>query len=635
MKNKKIFEILMWLPFVFFIFLASFLVTKFIFIFFLNAAFTPLFIFELTPLFLLPGMNNLQLLFISLPVALIDAYFHTTDRSKHIRYSFIPTWIMISGIGIAIVKQPGSLDYGIRYILFAFLLIATLIDHRILLVMPEKMLERKPILASSMISHEKISPSLRMPYFESEPALQKKPIQTIGIQPERGVFFVGNIFRNITKNIHLPKKIFKSKLYYDTRTLKKHDIGGKMGESVKDNLTPIKETKLSQSVEGKVSKEIDTSTKIRNNLVIGISKDGEIIQFNKECQIITGYTRGEVLRRKIFDLLIPKHSQKQWEKMFDLAITKGVDNIKLPWKTREGNEILISWSSFPLETKEGLIKSICFIGKSIEMKAYDKFSYDSQRDKLVTESEEEKEAIFTEVDKPIISEPSEPYEIGEKLNDLRIKYDIINRKIKAIENETGKPLSDLRDTFKGIDREDEYTLKLNEDRKNFDKRIAEFSNYKEKLIELETEIEKRRNYVMEQEKSLRENILTKRSSLIKDENINLKEYSPNLDEILESAAVVRRGILKQINSSFADLIGFETDEILSRDFIDFVAHEGLANIEQYYLNRLKGIGDSTYDTIFTTKNKGNISVKIKIKPTIYKGEKAEITIVNQIENQQK
>ena len=72
------------------------------------------------------------------------------------------------------------------------------------------------------------------------------------------------------------------------------------------------------------------------------------------------------------------------------------------------------------------------------------------------------------------------------------------------------------------------------------------------------------------------------------------------------------------------MIGFETDEILNRDFIDFVAHEGLANIEQYYLNRLKGIGDSTYDTIFSTKNKGNISVKIKIKPTIYKGEKAEI-----------
>ncbi len=635
MKYKKIFEILMWLPFVFFIFLASFLVTKFIFIFFLNAAFTPLFIFELTPLFLLPGMNNLQLLFISLPVALLDAYFHTTDKSKHIRYSFIPTWIMISGIGIAIVKQPGSLDYGIRYILFAFLLIVTLIDHRILLVMPEKMLEKKPIFAPSMISHEKISPSLRTPYFESKPSIQKRPIQTMGRQPERGVFFIGNIFRNISKNIHLPKKIFKSKPYYDTRTLKKQDIGGKMGESVKDNLTPIKETEVVQPVEEIKSKEPDLLSKITNNLVIGISKDGEIIQFNKECQKITGYSRGEVLRRKIFDLLIPKHSQKQWEKMFDLAITKGVDNFKLPWKTREGNEILISWSSFPLETKEGLIRSICFIGKNIEIKAYDKFSYDSQRDKLVTESEAEKEVIFTEVDKPIMSESSESYEIGEKLNDLRIKYDMINKKIKAIENETGKPLSDLSDAFEGIDGKDEYTLKLFEDRKNLDKRIAEFSKYKEKLIELETEIEKRRNNVTEQEKSLRENILTKRSSLIKDENINLKEYTPNLDDILQSAAVVRRGILKQINSSFADLIGFETDELLNRDFIDFIAPEGLANIEQYYLNRLKGIGDSTYDTIFSTKNKGNISVKIKIKPTIYKGEKAEIAIINKIENQQK
>ena len=413
-----------------------------------------------------------------------------------------------------------------------------------------------------------------------------------------------------------------------------------MGESVKDNLTPIKETEVVQSFEEIKSKKPDSVSKITNNLVIGISKDGEIIQFNKECQKITGYSRGEVLRRKFFDLLIPKHSQKQWENMFDLAITKGVDNFKLPWKTRGGNEILISWSSFPLETKEGLIRSICFIGKNIEIKAYDKFFYDSQRDKLESEikSQErqgDKEVIFTEVDKLIMTESSKSYELGEKLNDLRIKYDIINRKIKAIENETGKPISDLSDAFKEFDGKDEYTLKLIEDKKNLDKRIAEFGKYKEKLIELETEIEKRRNNVMKQEKSLRENILTKRSSLIKDENINMEKYSPNLDEILESAAIVRRGILKQINSSFADLIGFETDEILNRDFIDFVAPEGLANIEQYYLNRLKGIGDSTYDTIFSTKNKGYISVKIKIKPTFYKGEKAEIAIVNKIENQQK
>ena len=647
--KKQLFEILMWLPFVFFIFLASFLVTKFIFIFFLNAAFTPLFIFELTPLFLLPGMNYLQLLFISLLIVLMDAYLHTTDKSKHLRYSFIPTWIIISGVGVAIVKQPGSLDYGIRYILFAFLLIVTLIDHRMLLVMPEKMLDRKSFIAPSMVSPE-ISPGAKTPFYYSKTTLQKKPIPTMGTQSKSSVFFIGNILRNITKNIHLPKKIFKSKPYYDTRDLEKYDVGGKMGESVKSKLTPIKETKIVQSVEARKSKEKDTINQIRNKLVIGISKDGEIIQFNKECQIITGYTRGEVLRKKIFDLLIPKHSFQQWEKMFDLAVTKGVDDFKLPWITRDGKEILISWSSFPLETKEGLIKSICFIGKNLGINTYEKFSYESQGGKLDTEIKPQESegviegannyfdssngVIFTEVEKPIMSESSESSEISEKLNDLRIKYDMINRKIKAIESQTDKPLSNLKDTFMDIDKEGEYKLKLAEDRKNLDKRIAEFGKYKEKLIELETEIEKRRNNVIEHEKSLRENILAKNSSLTKDANINLEE-TPNFDEILQSAAIIRRGILKQINRSFAELVGFKTDEILNRDFLDLVAPEGLANIEQYYLNRLKGIGDSTYNTIFSTKNKDKISVRINIKPTYYKGEKAEIATVNKIENKQK
>jgi len=647
--KKQLFEILMWLPFVFFIFLASFLVTKFIFIFFLNAAFTPLFIFELTPLFLLPGMNYLQLLFISLLIVLMDAYLHTTDKSKHLRYSFIPTWIIISGVGVAIVKQPGSLDYGIRYILFAFLLIVTLIDHRMLLVMPEKMLDRKSFIAPSMVSPE-IGPGAKTPFYYSKTTLQKKPIPTMGTQSKSSVFFIGNILRNITKNIHLPKKIFKSKPYYDTRDLEKYDLGGKMGESVKSKLTPIKEKKIVQSVEARKSKEKDTINQIRNKLVIGISKDGEIIQFNKECQIITGYTRGEVLRKKIFDLLIPKHSFQQWEKMFDLAVTKGVDDFKLPWKTRDGKEILISWSSFPLETKEGLIKSICFIGKNLGINTYEKFSYESQGGKLDTEIKPQESegviegannyfdssngVIFTEVEKPIMSESSESSEISEKLNDLRIKYDMINRKIKAIESQTDKPLSNLKDTFMDIDKEGEYKLKLAEDRKNLDKRIAEFGKYKEKLIELETEIEKRRNNVIEHEKSLRENILAKNSSLTKDANINLEE-TPNFDEILQSAAIIRRGILKQINRSFAELVGFKTDEILNRDFLDLVAPEGLANIEQYYLNRLKGIGDSTYNTIFSTKNKDKISVRINIKPTYYKGEKAEIATVNKIENKQK
>ena len=94
-------------------------------------------------------------------------------------------------------------------------------------------------------------------------------------------------------------------------------------------------------------KETCSIFRSRDTLVIGLNKDGEIVQFNKECQKMTGYDRGEVLKRKMCDVLIPEQYIQQWEETFELAKSEGIDNFKLPWKTRDGKEILISWSSFP------------------------------------------------------------------------------------------------------------------------------------------------------------------------------------------------------------------------------------------------------------------------------------------------
>jgi len=128
--RKSFYKTIKWLPLLFYIFLASFLIMKFIFIFFLNASFTPEFIFELTPLFLLPGMNNLQLLFTSLLIATVNAYLHTINKNRFIKYSFIFTGIMISGIGAAIITKPISLNYIVHYIVFALLLITVMVDQK-------------------------------------------------------------------------------------------------------------------------------------------------------------------------------------------------------------------------------------------------------------------------------------------------------------------------------------------------------------------------------------------------------------------------------------------------------------------------------------------------------------------------
>ena len=60
---KKIVDYFIWyFPLCFFVFLVLFMFVKFIFIFFFRAGFEPRFMFDLTPYYLLTGVNNLHLL---------------------------------------------------------------------------------------------------------------------------------------------------------------------------------------------------------------------------------------------------------------------------------------------------------------------------------------------------------------------------------------------------------------------------------------------------------------------------------------------------------------------------------------------------------------------------------------------
>jgi len=154
--------------------------------------------------------------------------------------------------------------------------------------------------------------------------------------------------------------------------------------------------------------------------------------------------------------------------------------------------------------------------------------------------------------------------------------------------------------------------------------------------------------VVEQEKMLNERVTSPQargihngsSSEVDDEissdvsgsDIETIEHHNVLDKTVQCAAIIQRGILKQINDSFAELIGFETDEIMNKSLFDFIAPEGLADLEKYYLNRLKGSDSYTYGTVFSTKDNGKILVEVSIKPTTYEGKKAEIAIIKELEN---
>jgi len=187
-----------------------------------------------------------------------------------------------------------------------------------------------------------------------------------------------------------------------------------------------------------------------------------------------------------------------------------------------------------------------------------------------------------------------------------------------------------------------FETRLMKEKDIFHARVEEFSRWQEKLMALESEIEKRRQELMEQENFVIEKRTlppvtegTDRTSSVIQQSIGSDVphcTDETLDKIPQSAAIIQRGILKQINTPFLELLGYSMDEIVEKSYFDFIALEGLADVEKYYLDRLKGDSVSMYRTVFSTKENVKVPVEVSIKQTIYNGEKAEIAIITCVDS---
>ncbi len=106
---------------------------KFIFIFFFKASYDPQVIFELTPLYLLSGFSNVQLLSLSLLVMLLDMMLHLQASKRNLLLSFLPTTLMLCSIGFTIMFNPVDQMYLFHYSFFGCLLLIVLIDYQYVL----------------------------------------------------------------------------------------------------------------------------------------------------------------------------------------------------------------------------------------------------------------------------------------------------------------------------------------------------------------------------------------------------------------------------------------------------------------------------------------------------------------------
>ena len=320
------------IPFYFFIFLGFFLTLKFIFIFFFRAAFEPKFIFELTPFYFLAGMNNLQLIFLSLLVVASDMYFHINLSKKNLYRSFIPTSCMLTGLGLGIISNAVSISNLPQYLFFGLLLFILIIDHRRTLIFPETLPEEGLPKAQSFLqklplpflARSKPQPSLQTGtpaasssggssffnvFKRSKKLTKPEGVSVSSISSVLGLFKRG---KKTTKAVPVTEEKEKKGESIEKLSTKEKIVQGKPTEK---EPTEKKIIKTSPMTKGE-KKEKDTESKSQSESIDKLEEDEMPPEFDK-------WKKEQEIIKKEQDVLI-KDLQLNFEE-----IKKGFESLKI------------------------------------------------------------------------------------------------------------------------------------------------------------------------------------------------------------------------------------------------------------------------------------------------------------------
>lgn len=415
-----------------------------------------------------------------------------------------------------------------------------------------------------------------------------------------------------------------------------------------------------------------------NNLVLSIDQNERIIKFNNECEQIFGYNKDEVLNSNLSDSLIPKRYHKQWKSMIK-SIKKDnlMDDFKLPLLTKNGHEIMIAWAPFPVKGPKGDVGDIGFVGESINPRndadspIVDNIKIDVKKmeDNIDLEKTLKKlQKNYTKLEHKNIEQKNELKNLQKNNVELEHKNIELQKELKNLkthknkedesEKTHGSPIgkslysvSDLvggkkkREELHRIMKEledkrillDERETQLTNEKRSMNERRNEFCTWREKLEFLEDELKNREDELNSKQEELKQAILTGSNKPLSSSRIvttnDIIDYPDFLNNISESAIVVQRGILKQVNDSFLNLLGYNSEELIDKSVFDFVDPEGFQSVESYYLKRIKGENISTYETIFLTKDNYKITVELSNRPTTFNGDKAEIAVIKELKKE--
>jgi PAS domain S-box-containing protein len=109
------------------------------------------------------------------------------------------------------------------------------------------------------------------------------------------------------------------------------------------------------------------------------------------------------------------------------------------------------------------------------------------------------------------------------------------------------------------------------------------------------------------------------------------KYRSLVNRAKDVICIVQDGIIKMCNPRLAEFWGGSVEEIMERDFADFIHPEALPEIIDRYNRRMAGESfPSLYETVFKRKDGSKSYVEVNAGIITYEGKKADLVIVRDI-----
>ncbi len=363
-----------WLyPNCFFLFFSIYLFVKFLFVFFFMAGYEPVFLYHLTPFYLLSGLSNVHLLSLSLVLMVLDTYLHLWSSRRKLLLSFLPTTVMITGIGYTMMFNPIDISYVLHYVLFGLLLAVVLIDYQDLLkgIQPTTIPLQKESLTTPMMQQTP-APSRKKPLFARTDTPVPQPIPA-AITDGFGEFKkISNdvlqkmqvLLDNLEQKTHrieqLESRIAEQKQSTPPQTLSEQTSYPLVSNMNHSSYQKDKVTALS-SEETIILKE-----KIQNHLVIDGMNDvvavvqrGVFKEISNSLAGFLGYERTELLQKNFFVFIAPRGFEDA--RKYYLNRLKGIcsNSFRTILLTKEKTEILVEITVTPTIYKGDPAEFLC------------------------------------------------------------------------------------------------------------------------------------------------------------------------------------------------------------------------------------------------------------------------------------